>query len=417
MQLHQAQKKIAKDTHRFRVVCAGRRVGKTVLAVEEIVGKAVSKDGMRIVYLAPTIQQARDICWEQLKTRMRPVTKKVTESPSFDMEVHTQDGGTGYVKLRSWEAVESLRGQAFDFIVVDEIAMMRNWWGNWNEVIRPTLTDTKGEVLFLSTPKGYNHFYDLFLREADDEDFKSFHFTSYDNPNLPKEELDDAKDQMGEDQFAQEYLADFRKQEGLVYKSFRRDRHVIDYEPEKVSAVLGGIDFGWNNPSAIVKIVRDHNDNYFIVDEWKRTNKTEDDIAEWAVAMGLDNVYPDPERPSAIQKLRDYNLNVKEVKKDKDSVEAGIDMVNQLIKQGKLKVHKSCVATIEEFETYRWKEKPRTATEDLNAPEQPEKANDHLMDALRYVIYMDYGKKKGPTSEQLRAFRIRQRHSLTNQAR
>ena len=62
--------------------------------------------------------------------------------------------------------------------MIDEIASMRNWWINWQEVIRPTLTDTKGEGLFISTPKGFNHWYDIYNLEAKDSDYKSFHFTS-----------------------------------------------------------------------------------------------------------------------------------------------------------------------------------------------------------------------------------------------
>lgn len=416
MKLHQAQKKIARDTHRFRVVCAGRRTGKTVLAVEEIAGKAVAKNDTKIAYIAPTLQQARDICWEQLKSRMQPLITTLNES-RLEMRVRTQEGGTSLIQLKGWEAIESLRGQSFDFIVIDEVAMMRNFWTSWSEVIRPTLSDRRGEVLFLSTPKGYNHFYDLYLAELEDENFKSYNFTTYDNPNIPREEIEDARTQMTEDQFEQEYMANFRKQEGLIYKQFRRDRHVIDYEPDHVAETMLGIDFGWNNPAAIVKIVRDRDSNYYITDEWKRTHKTEDDIAEWAASMKGEFAYPDPEQPAAIQKLRDYGLNVKEVRKEKGSVLAGIDVIQQLLSQNRLKVHKSCVGTIEEFESYRWKEKPRASQDDLNEPEEPEKANDHCMDALRYAIYMNHGKRKEITPQQMLQRRRMRQRVATNHAR
>ncbi|NCU42657.1 MAG: hypothetical protein EOM19_08200, partial [Candidatus Moranbacteria bacterium] len=218
MILTSAQNSIARDTHRFRVINCGRRFGKTTLAVEEIKGIALSKNA-RIAYIAPTYQQARDIAWQMLINELKPIITKLNES-RLELEVNNLKKGTSLIQLRGWESIETLRGQAFDFLVIDEVAMMRNFWINWEEVIRPTLTDRKGQVMFISTPKGFNHFYDLYSKEG--EDYKSFHFTSYDNPHIPAEEIDTAKEEMTEDRFAQEYLADFRKTEGLVYKEFSR---------------------------------------------------------------------------------------------------------------------------------------------------------------------------------------------------
>jgi hypothetical protein len=162
--LSPAQAEIVRDRRRFRVVDCGRRFGKTTLASLGIAGKAVSKNDTRICYVAPTFQQARDILWRDLKRTLLPVTKNVNES-RLEIEVSTQDGGSGFVWLRGWESIETLRGQRFDLLVLDEVASMRNFWLHWQEVLRPTLTDTRGEALFLSTPKGYNHFYDLFQLE------------------------------------------------------------------------------------------------------------------------------------------------------------------------------------------------------------------------------------------------------------
>ena len=209
--LHQGQKIVASDRHRFRVLNCGRRFGKTTLAVLEMVAKAFAKDNQNIAYFATTIQQARDIAWQELKEICRPITIKCTESPALEIIVKTQHGGKSRITLRGWENVETARGQHFDLLVLDEVASMRNFWINWQEILRPTLTDTKGEGLFIGTPKGFNHFYELFNKENEDTDFKSFHFTSYDNPFLPVDELEKAKQELTEDRFAQEYLADFRK--------------------------------------------------------------------------------------------------------------------------------------------------------------------------------------------------------------
>lgn len=372
---------MAQDRHRFRVVNCGRRWGKTTLAILEMVAKGLFKDDAKICYIAPTYQQSRDIAWAELKKICLPVSNNINES-RLEITIDTKNGKTSTISLRGWESIETLRGQAFDFIVIDEIASMRNFWLNWQEVIRPTLTDRKGEVLFISTPKGFNHFYDLF--NFQDEDYKSFHFTTYDNPHLPVEEIDKAKKELPEDRFAQEYMADFRKQTGLVYKEFSRDRHVFDSMPtnDNVTEYFAGIDFGFTNPTAVIHIKRDRDQNYFVTEEWYKTERTEEQIAEYVKSCNFNRVYPDPESPSAIDLLNKKGISVVEVVKNKDSIKNGINRVRELFKMGKLRIHKSCVNLISELETYAYPEK----RPDNNEPENPIKEHDHALDALRYAL-------------------------------
>ena len=291
--------------------------------------------------------------------------------------------GDRMIYLRGWEAIETLRGQAFDFIVIDEIAMMRNFWINWHEVIRPTLTDTQGKVMFISTPKGFNHFYDLFNEEKKDTDYKSFHFTSYDNPYLPVDELDKARKELTEDGFAQEYMADFRKTEGLVYKEFNREQHLVDYIPGNFSKKILGLDFGYTNPACIISIGIDFDNCYWIIGEWYKTQQTNEQIAQAAQSFQSNEIYPDPERPEGILALTKLQLNVREVIKGKDSVEAGIQKVRELFKQNKIRIHKDCQNLIWELETYRYEDKQP----DKNIKEVPVKENNHAVDALRYALY------------------------------
>jgi len=359
-------------------LCCGRRWGKTTYAVEKIKGKALKKP-RRIAYIAPTFQQARDIAWQMLVKELSPITKKVNES-RLELEVHTMSGGTSLIVLRGWEAIETLRGQFFDFIVIDEVASMRNFNVYWHEVVRPTLTDTKGEVLFISTPKGFNHFYDLF--NTKDEDYQSFHFTSYDNPFIPKEEIDKASKEIPEDRFAQEYLADFRKTEGLVYKEFDRTRHTFsEGGPTTITDTILGIDFGYTNPSAIIPVKIDSDNNYWILEEFYKTSQTTEQIAEQAKLYKSTKVYADPAEPDRIEILRRSGLNVREVSKD---IVAGVDRVRELFKQGRIHISNDCKNLIHELETYRYPEKKP----DKNEEEKPVKENDHALDALRYALYM-----------------------------
>lgn len=386
MLLTPSQTQIAKDEHRFRVVDCGRRFGKTTLAVEEIKGKALANP-CRIAYVAPTFQQARDIAWELLKAELRPITNKVNES-RLELTVRTISGEESLIILRGWEAIETLRGQQFDFIVIDEIASMRNFQLMWEEVVRPTLTDTKGEALFISTPKGFNHFYKLFTKESEDTDYKSFHFTTYDNPHIPVEEIDKAKQELTEDRFAQEYLADFRKTEGLVYKEFDRSKHLFDeLDNIRTAEYIAGIDFGFTNPTAVIHIIRDTDNNYWITDEWYKPGQTDAQTAEYVAACNFAKVFPDPESPSGIKELRNHGVNVREVLKNKDSIKNGIDKIRELFKANRLHIHSSCENLIYELETYSYPDKKDLHNEDEN----PIKENDHALDALRYAIYMNTG--------------------------
>lgn len=376
LQLTKAQSQIAKDTHRFRVVCAGRRFGKSTLASWEMFGKAVAKKDRKIVYVAPTYQQARDIVWAELLKVCQTTILKVNES-RLELTIKTADLGQSTIILRGWESIETLRGQKFDFIVIDEVAMMRNFWENWQEVIRPTLTDKRGEVLFISTPKGFNHFYDLY--NTIDEDYKSFHFTTYDNPHLPVEEIDKARKEIPEDRFYQEYMADFRKQEGLVYKEFNREFHLFDDFTERRNTILTlqGIDWGYIHPAVLLDIEKTSDDHYWVMNEWSHTGKTDEELILYAGSKKANRVYPDPENPQAIEKAKRAGLNVCEVVKGKGSIDSGVDTVRELLKQKRLHIHKKCLKLISAMEIWSY--------EDDKYGEEGKDEND----ALRYPLMME----------------------------
>ncbi len=379
MLLSPAQASIAKDLHRFRVVNCGRRFGKTTLAIDQIKACAAYREA-RIAYIAPTFQQARDIAWEQLKKDCKDAAISINES-RLEIRLANTLGSESLIILRGWESIETLRGQLFDLIVMDEVASMRNFWRSWEEVVRPTLTDRKGEVLFISTPKGFNHFYDLYNLQETDEDFKSFHYTSYDNPHIPSEEIDKAKQQLTEDRFSQEYLADFRKTEGLVYKEFDRARHVYTNEVYNPIERLAGTDWGWTNPASAHLVEKDTDRHYWISNEFYKTGQTTAQIIEYVLSLKANKFYPDPAEPDRNDEARRSGLNVREVSKD---VEAGISCVQELLKQNRIHIHSSCVNLINEFETYSYPEKKAGH----NEYEAPIKENDHALDEIRYVLYM-----------------------------
>ncbi len=383
-ELHHSQAEVAVDRHRFRVLCNGRRWGKTTLALDQMKACAAARPS-KIVYIAPTIQQARDIAWEQLKRDCAKAALKIRESPHLEIVLPTQKGGESSIILRGWEAIETLRGQSFDLVVIDEVASMRNFWSHWQEVIRPTLTDRKGEALFISTPKGFNHFYDLFNMQDTDPDYKSWRFPSSSNPHLPHEEIEKAKLELSYERFVQEYEASFAKTEGLVYKEFDRNRHLFNTMTEMSAEVIAGVDFGFTNPCAVITIVRDRTDCYWVTEEFYETGKTDAQVAEYVAAKGFNKVYPDPEAPAAILEMRKRKVNVRDVVKGKDSIKNGIDRVRELLRADKLRIHTSCKNLILEFETYAYPDK-----KDMhNFEEKPIDESNHALDATRYALVMN----------------------------
>ena len=395
--LHQAQNEVAKDIHRFRVMNCGRRFGKTVLACEEILGFALYKKDAHISYFAPTRDDARDIMWSMIVKRCEGIITYKNDS-RLELKVRNNFKGESMIVLYGWESVQERgkgHGLSNDFIVCDEVSSMRNFWIGWDEVLSPTLIDRKGSALFISTPKGFNHFYDLYHKEEKDKDYKSFHFTSYDNPFIPKSEIDREKATKPEDTFAQEYLADFRKMEGLVYKDFNRKRCVYTEASINQTDRIGCVDWGWTNPAAVYLIQKDYDNHYWVSSEFYKTGKTTEEIIEYAKTINATKYYPDPAEPDRNEMMRRAGLNVRDVSKD---IEAGISTMQEIIKQGRLHVHSSCVNLINEFETYRYPEKKP----DMNEKEVPVKEHDHALDAIRYAIYMQEAHQVGSKAKQFR---------------
>ncbi len=222
MRLTLPQQKIQDCKTRFRVVCTGRRFGKTVIAVDELARFAGMAPRRRVWYVAPTYRQAKQIAWNMLKERLVPLhwVRRRNES---DLTLELVNGST--ISLRGADNFDSLRGVGLDFLVMDEFADIRP--EAWFEVLRPTLSDKHGHAMFCGSPKGRNWAYDLYCRgqDEDEREWASFLFTTLEGGNVPAEEIEQARREMDELTFAQEYLASFINFEGRVYYPFLRETH------------------------------------------------------------------------------------------------------------------------------------------------------------------------------------------------
>lgn len=365
----------------------GRRSGKTTTFAYEALGTALTIDNARVSYYAQTFGDARDIAWDIfLEVFGEAVTKK--NETLLEITVRNLKGGTSKILLKGWESVVTSnkgRGTENDLLLLDEVAFCRGFDEYWDTVLDPTILTTKGRVVFGSTPDGFNHFYDLCTKAQVNDNWFYSHATSYDNPFNEHEWLENKKKEITEDKFAQEYMADFRKQEGLVYKEFKRENHIYKLLPERQYVeTIAGVDFGYTNPACILTIKKDYDGGYWVVDEWYKSGKTNQEIVEYAKSLGIDAFYPDPAEPDRIEEMSRAGLYVKEVNKD---VKKGIDSIRNLFKSNRLHIHENCKHLIWELETYAYKAR----RSDSNAPEDPIKENDHCVDALRYALFMSSG--------------------------
>ncbi len=397
---HAAQLEVieAFDTHRFRILNCGRRFGKTVLSVNEMLSFAYFRENALIVYVAPTFAQARDISWRMLKGYAYHYGNnyKINEA-RLELTLNGKYGKSE-IWLRGTENYEALRGLGIDFLVVDELAMMRNWYSIWEEVLRSTLADKEGQVLMLSTPKGYNHWYELWLKGQESSDtympsYKSWTFPSWSNPHLPQSEVEAAKNELTPDAFAQEWGAKFKRFTGLVYKSFDRDTHVVnEVDTTKFVHWIAGHDPGFHNPRAFHLTGIDADGVWYQVEELYMPGLTNPQFREECLRLldkynlKFDNLFMatmDSAHQSDIAELSDMGLSFTPV--NKSSGEAGkswvrykIDKFDERLRSKKYFVHKRCKKTIWEFENYQY---PKNR-DDQNPDESPMKLNDHMMDCL-----------------------------------
>ena len=209
------QQEVFDSPVRFKIVAAGRRTGKSRLAAWMLIINALQTDRGHVFYVAPTQGQARDIMWNTLLELGNPV---VASSHVNNMQIKLINGAT--ISLKGADRPETMRGVSLKFLVLDEYADMKP--SVWETVLRPALADQKGSAMFIGTPLGRNHFYELFKygELADDPTYQAWHFTSYDNPLLDPEEIALAKKSMSSYAFRQEFMASF---EALGSEIFKED--------------------------------------------------------------------------------------------------------------------------------------------------------------------------------------------------
>jgi hypothetical protein len=208
------QQTVFADKTRFKVVAAGRRCGKSRLAATTLLIEGLKcPQGSAVLYVSPTMGQSRQIIWDLLLDLGREV---IQNSHVNNLDITLINGARIYV--RGADRPDTLRGVSLTYAVLDEVADIKP--EAWEQVIRASLSDKKGRALFIGTPKGRNWFYDTFkLGESEEAtDWKSWHFTTADNPLIDQTEIESAKKTLSSFAFKQEYMASFTNAGSDIFK-------------------------------------------------------------------------------------------------------------------------------------------------------------------------------------------------------
>jgi hypothetical protein len=177
----------------------------------------MEKSGRNVFYIAPTQKQARSIIWEGMKARLAGIGEP--NESRLEIKVPTRDGGHSFIFIAGWENRENFRGMKAHKEVFDEVDTMRDFFIGWQEIFRPALTDTGGGAVFIGTPKKENPNLRRLEQLAEtDPDYQVFHFTTYDNPFIPPNEIDKAEKELDFETFKQEFLAEYVESQGALFK-------------------------------------------------------------------------------------------------------------------------------------------------------------------------------------------------------
>jgi len=388
--LSEPQKQVCLSNKRFRVLVTGRRFGKTHLCLTEILRKARFADNGKIFYVSPTYRMSKEIMWKQLKKKVKELrwVKYINETELTVILVNNCQ-----ISLKGADkSADNLRGVGLNFLVIDEFSDVPE--EAWSEVLRPTISDkhVNGEVLFVGTPKGVGNWsFDMYQKgKSEDPEWESWKFTTIEGGQVEAHEIEQAKKDLDERSFKQEYLASFETYSGVVYYNFNRELNVkpCTYDPQAIIHV--GLDFNIDPMSACLFHLKNGVAEFF--DEIVIYSSNTDEFIDELLSRYPKNniiIYPDPasrqRKTSAggrtdLTILTNAGFNVK-CKNTHALVRDRINSVNSRLNSfdGKRKIfiNPSCKNLINSLMKQMYKE----------GTNQPEKSGyDHMSDALGYGI-------------------------------
>ena len=371
---------------KYRFVCAAvsRRQGKTYIA--NIIGQLVSLvPGSNILIMSPNYSLSQ-ISFDLQRNLIKHFDLEVTKDNAKDKVIEISNGST--VRMGSVNQVDSCVGRSYDLIIFDEAALA-DGRDAFNVALRPTLDKPNSKAIFISTPRGRNHWFsEFYYRGYSDEfpEWASIRATYRDNPRMTQSDIDEAKKSMSDAEFRQEYEADFNTYEGQIWK-FNFEENVKDlsnFDTSKMD-VFAGLDVGYKDPTALCVIAYDwDSETFYLVDEYLNAERTTEqhamEIQKLIDRWDIDYIYID----SAAQQTRfdfaqNYGISTINAKK---SVLDGIGHVANIIDNDKLLVDQEAKQSLTCLDAYQWDPNPNLVRE-----KPKHNMASHMADAIRYALY------------------------------
>ena len=407
LSMHRGQAQVFSAPHRFKVVVAGRRWGKTQLSKISIIRRA-RKPKQLIWYVAPTYRMARSIMWSELLDSIpKAWVRKVNETLMTIVLVNDTR-----IELKGADKPDTLRGVGLHHLVVDEAQDIKQ--ETWTKVLRPTLASTRGDALIIGTPKAFNWLYDLYMLGQrgdvylDDKGrrrtnhWKSWQFPTITSPFIPYSEIEVARRDMDEKSFRQEFEASFETMAGRVYYAFDRAAHLGDYPFGPTLPIWIGQDFNIDPMSSVI-MQPQPNGEIWIVDEvilfGSNTEETAEEIQRryW---RHLKNIvfYPDPagqnrghsRGESDLDILREAGFRKMKYRRKHPKISDRVNAVNRMFRAAdgtiKMRVDRRCKHTVAAFEQTIYK--PGSREVDKSA------GLEHPADAAGYAIDLEFPVRK-----------------------
>ncbi|CAO3459743.1 hypothetical protein [Azospirillum argentinense] len=404
LRLHRGQVAVFSSPHRFKVVVAGRRWGKTQLSKTSIIRKA-KKPRQLIWYVAPTYRMARGIMWNELLEAIpRQWVAKVNETLMLIRLVN----GTR-IELKGADKPDTLRGVGLHHLVIDEAQDIRE--ETWTKVLRPTLASTIGDALIIGTPKAFNWLYDLYMLGQRGDTYvdaagrtrknpwRSWQFPTITSPFIPASEVEAARTDMDEKSFRQEFEASFETMSGRVYHCFDRALHLGDFPFNPALPIWIGQDFNIDPMSSVI-LQPQPSGEVWIVDELilhgSNTNETAEELARryWRHLRAI-TFYPDPAGANGSTKgrgesdldiLRDHGFRRIKYRRKHPKISDRVNAVNRMFKAAdgsvRMRVDRRCRHTIAALEQTIYKEGTREVDKSAGV--------EHPADGLGYCIDLEF---------------------------
>ena len=391
--LTKAQHQVSQSKKRFRVLISGRRFGKTYLCITEMM-KYATRPLQNIWYVAPTYKMAKEICWSNLKIILNEFNW-IEDLNETNLTVRIKKSNST-ISLKSADQPDALRGTGINFLILDEFADIDK--RTWFEVLRASISDTLGDVLFTGTPRGYGNWsYEMYLKGKQDKEWDSFQFTTLDGGMVNKEELEQARLDLDVRTFRQEFEGTFENYSGAVYYNFHPVDNVI--KPRQIDWTKPlhlGVDFNVDPMSCCVAQIE--KEKIYFIDEIVIYGSNTDELVQEIKDRYGTKIqiicYPDPasrqRKTSAggrtdLSILQNAGFKVK-AKFKHTAIRDRVNAVNSRLKDSLGKRHifisNNCKTLLKGLQRQIYKE-------NTNIPDK-EDGYDHMNDALGYLI--DYVK-------------------------